>query len=138
MPIIETPPRPKSNKRGSPEGKIQSQCVAWFWNEYPEYRSLLFHIPNEGNRDSKTDGAYRKALGLVAGVSDLMLLVARGPYHGLCIEMKTETGRQSDVQKEWQLKVEKQGYKYIVVRSLEQFKEEISKYLSKNFGMSKK
>ena len=137
MPIIETPPRPKSNKRGSPEGKIQSQCVAWFWNEYPEYRGLLFHIPNEGNRESKTDGAYRKALGLVAGVSDLMLLVARGPYHGLCIEMKTEVGRQSDVQKEWQLKVEKQGYKYIVVRSLEQFKQEISEYLSKSLEIPK-
>ena len=137
MPIIETPPRPKSNKRGSPEGKIQSQCVAWFWNAYPEYRGLLFHIPNEGNRESKTDGAYRKALGLVAGVSDLMLLVARGPYHGLCIEMKTESGRQSDVQKEWQLKVERQGYKYVLVRSLEAFQAEIIKYFAKSLEIPK-
>ena len=137
MPIIETPPRPKSNKRGSPEGKIQSLCVAWFWNEYPECRGLLFHIPNEGNRESKTDGAYRKALGLVAGVSDLMLLVARGSYHGLCIEMKTEVGRQSDVQKEWQLKVEKQGYKYILVRSLEAFQTEIRKYFAKSLEIPK-
>lgn len=137
MPIIETPPRPKSNKRGSPEGKIQSQCVAWFWNEYPEYRGLLFHIPNEGNRESKTDGAYRKALGLVAGVSDLMLLVARGSYHGLCIEMKTEIGRQSDVQKEWQLKAEKQGYKYILVRSLDAFQVEIRKYFAKSLEIPK-
>lgn len=137
MPILATPPRPKSNKRGSPEGKIQSKCVAWFWNEYPEYRGLLFHIPNEGNRESKTDGAYRKALGLVAGVSDLMLLVACGPFHGLCIEMKTEIGRQSDVQKEWQLKVEKQGYKYILVRSFEVFQAEIRKYFAKGLEIPK-
>ena len=60
-----------------------------------------------------------------------MLLVAHGPYHGLCVEMKTEIGRQSDVQKEWQLKVEKQGYKYVVIRSLEAFQQEIKNYFSK-------
>ena len=131
MPIIETPPRPKSNKRGSPEGKIQAECVAWFWNTYPEYRGLLFHVPNEGNRESKTDGAYRKALGLVSGVSDLILLVPNGYFHALCIEMKTEIGKQSDAQIVWQQKVENQRYKYVVIRSLEGFKKEILDYLSK-------
>lgn len=131
MPIIETPPRPKSNKRGSPEGKIQAECVAWFWNTYPEYRGLLFHVPNEGNRESKTDGAYRKALGLVSGVSDLILLVPNEYFHALSIEMKTEIGKQSDAQIVWQQKVENQGYKYVVIRSLEGFKKEIIDYLSK-------
>lgn len=138
MPILETPPRPKQKQRGSPEGKIQAECVAWFWNTYSEYRGLLFHVPNEGNRNSQSDGVLRKALGLVAGVSDLILLIPSSKYHGLCIEMKTDTGRQSPAQIEWQSKVEKQGYKYIVVRSLEQFKEEIREYLAKNFGMSEK
>lgn len=135
--IIETSTRCNNKKRSNNEARIQSCCYIWFWNEYPEYRGLLFHIPNEGNRESKTDGAYRKALGLVAGVSDLMLLVARGPYHGLCIEMKTEVGRQSDVQKEWQLKVEKQGYKYVLVRSLEAFQAEIRKYFAKSLEIPK-
>jgi hypothetical protein len=131
MPIIETPPRPKQNKRGAPEGKIQAECVAWFWNTYPEYRGLLFHVPNEGNRESKTDGAYRKALGLVSGVSDLILLVPNEYFHALCIEMKTEIGKQSDAQIVWQQKVENQRYKYVVIRSLEGFKKEIIDYLSK-------
>lgn len=130
MPILETPPRPAQRKRGSPEGRVQAECVQWFWNEYPEYRSLLFHIPNEGNRSSKTDGAYRKALGLVSGVSDLILLIPRGKFHALCIEMKTEVGRQSDAQRLWQSKVEAQGYRYEVVRSLEEFKKLIVEYLN--------
>ena len=91
---------------------------------------MLFHIPNEGNRDSKTDGAYRKALGLVSGVSDLILLIPRGKFHALCIEMKTDVGRQSPAQVEWQSKVEAQGFRYEVVRSLEEFKRLINEYLS--------
>ena len=108
---------------------MQAECVQWLWNEYPQYRGLLFHIPNEGNRDSKTDGAYRKALGLVSGVSDLILLIPNKSHHALCIEMKTEVGRQSDAQRLWQSKVEAQGYRYEVVRSLEEFKELIKEYL---------
>lgn len=130
MAITETPPRPSQRKRGSPEGRVQAECVQWFWNEYPQYRGLLFHIPNEGNRDSKTDGAYRKALGLVSGVSDLILLIPNKLHHALCIEMKTEVGRQSDAQRLWQSKVEAQGYRYEVVRSLEEFKKLIIEYLN--------
>lgn len=129
MAIQVTLPRPTTRKRGSPEGRVQAECVQWFWNEYPQYRGNLFHIPNEGNRSSKTDGAYRKALGLVSGVSDLILLIPNKLHHALCIEMKTETGRQSDAQRQWQFKVEQQGYRYEVVRSLEEFKKLIEEYL---------
>ena len=38
-------------------------------------------------------------------------------------------GRQSDAQILWQSKVEAQGYRYEVVRSLEEFKELIKEYL---------
>ena len=130
MAITETPPRPAQRKRGSPEGRVQAECVQWFWNEYPQYRGLLFHCPNEGNRSSKTDGAYRKALGLISGVSDLILLIPNKLHHALCIEMKTEVGRQSESQILWQSKVEAQGFRYEVVRSLEEFKRLINEYLS--------
>ena len=44
---------------------------------------------NTGNisRTCAVTGARLKAEGVVAGVSDLLLLVPRGKYHGLCIEM---------------------------------------------------
>lgn len=130
--IIETPEQPKRRGHRSNEGKIQAECYAWFWNNYPQYRKLLFHIPNENDRSDSNiiQGAIRKSLGVVAGVSDLILLVPRGLYHGLCIEMKDEKGTQKPAQKEWQTLVEAQGYKYCLCRSLAQFKNVISDYLN--------
>lgn len=69
-------------------------------------------------------------MGLVAGVSDLILLMPRGTYHGLCIEMKTLIGKQRENQRTWQMLVESQGYKYCLCRSLAQFQEIITEYLS--------
>ena len=131
MPILETPPRPQSRAKGSPEMRIQSACVAWFWNTYPQYRELYFCVPNENARvDSNAiTGAMRRASGVIKGVSDTILFLARGGYHALCVEFKTEVGRQSDAQKAWQFKVEQQGYRYVVVRSLEEFKKLIEEYL---------
>ena len=132
MPIQETPPRPAQRKRGSPEGRIQSSCVAWFWNTYPQYRELYFCVPNENAREDSnaSTGAIRRSMGVVKGVSDTILFLARGKYHALCVEFKTEVGRQSDAQRLWQSKVEAQGYRYEVVRSLEEFKRLIVEYLN--------
>lgn len=132
MAITETPPRPAQRKRGSPEGRIQSSCVAWFWNTYPQYRELYFCVPNENAREDSnaSTGAIRRSMGVVKGVSDTILFLARGKYHALCVEFKTDIGRQSDAQRLWQSKVEAQGYRYEVVRSLEEFKKLIKEYLS--------
>jgi len=130
--IVETPERPKKRTHSSPEGKIQAECFAWFWNTYPQYRKCLFHVPNENDRSDSNiiQGAIRKSMGVVAGVSDFLLLVARGKYHGLCIEMKDEHGQQKPAQKEWQKIVEAQNYRYEICRSLEQFKQIIEEYLN--------
>lgn len=110
------------------EHLLQCACVRWFAYQWPEYRGLLFAVPNGGARSKATAGKL-KAEGVVAGVADLLLLVPSQGYHALCIEMKTETGRQSHEQKEWQAKVEAAGYKYVVVRSLEEFINTINNYL---------
>ena len=131
MPIIETPPQPKNRKHGQPEARIQASCVEFLWNNYPETRGLYIHIPNEGNRSSKLDGAMRKALGLVAGAPDTFLFIASHGYFGLAIEYKTETGVQSAEQKAFQSRLEQQCYKYCLCRSLAQFQEIILDYLAK-------
>ena len=132
MAITETPPRPAQRKRGSPESKMQASCVAWMHNTYPEYRGLYFAVQNENARadSNASTGAIRRAVGVTKGVSDTILLIARGKWNGLCVEFKTEVGRQSLAQVEWQSKVEAQGYRYEVVRSLEEFKKLINEYLS--------
>lgn len=132
MTIIETQNRPKTRSHSSPEGRIQAECFAWFWNEFPQFRKTMFHVPNENDRADANaiQGAIRKSLGVVAGVADLLFLVARGGYHGLCIEMKDEHGTQKPAQKEWQAIIERQKYKYVICRSLDQFKKEVLCYLS--------
>lgn len=110
------------------EDDIQADCVDWFNASFSELRGLLFHVPNGGKR-SKITAANMKRIGVVAGVADLLLLIPSSGFNGFCIEMKAPKGKQSDLQKEWQGKVERQGYKYILCYSLEQFKKEICNYL---------
>lgn len=109
------------------ESRIQQACVRWFRFQYPKL--LLFAVPNGGNRNAIT-GAILKAEGVLAGVSDLILMHPAGGYHGLCIEMKTPKGRQQESQKEFQQLVEGAGYKYIICRSLDSFVTEIREYLN--------
>lgn len=130
--IIPTQPNTSRVRRGSPEMKLQAACFKAAWNDFPETRRLLFHVANELDLsgDNARKGAQRRAEGIVRGVSDLILLIPRGGYHGLMIEMKTETGRQSEDQKAWQTLVESQGYRYEVIRTVDGFVSMLSEYLS--------
>jgi hypothetical protein len=100
------------------EAYIQSECVKYLWNERPETRGQLFEVNN--NPLNAIDGARRKAMGMVAGVSDLVLL--RKDLPPLCIEVKDGKGRQTPAQIEWQKVAESVGCKYVVIRSLDDFK----------------
>lgn len=110
------------------ESNIQIACVRWFRYQYQDLARLLFSVPNGGARNAVT-ASIMKAEGVVPGVADLLLLVPRSGWHGLAIEMKTAKGRQSDYQKEWEQEVTAQGYKYVVIRSFEAFKDCITDYL---------
>lgn len=67
---------------------MQRMCVGWFRLQYPAVGKLLFAVPNGGAR-SRTEAAIMKAEGVTAGVTDLILLLGRGGFNALCIEMKT-------------------------------------------------
>lgn len=111
------------------EHRIQQACVRWFNLQYPHLRGRLFAVPNGGRRDAVT-GAKLKAEGVVAGVSDLILLVRGKAYGALLVEMKKPGGRQSAAQRKWQETVT-QGdeYKYVVCHSLDGFMREVRGYL---------
>ena len=108
---------------------LQCACVRWYRLAYPQHRHNLFAVPNGGYR-TPTTAAKIKAEGALPGVADLILLIARGEHHGLLIEMKTDKGRQSEAQREWQELITKDGYKYVVVRSIEEFIKVVSNYLN--------
>lgn len=112
------------------EHRMQCSCVRWFNYSFPKLRGKLFAVANGGKRDAIT-GKQLKDEGVVAGVSDLILLVKNKRYCGLLIEMKTPTGRQSTSQKQWQeLITNTDDYKYIIVRSFDEFMNEINDYLN--------
>jgi len=104
------------------ESRIQAECFQWHWNTYPDLRGKLFMVHN--NPRNAIDGNRLKAMGMVAGVSDMMLL--RHDKPPLCIEIKTENGTQQRNQKEWQQVAESSGAEYIVVRNLDEFKDACS------------
>nr|DAO69060.1 MAG TPA: Nuclease [Caudoviricetes sp.] len=114
--------------QGHAEDDLQMQCVRWFRLQYPQLARLLHHSPNGGRRDAR-EGARFKHMGTQAGFPDLILLVASQGYHALLLELKTRTGRQQDSQKEYQQLAEAQGYRYVVIRSLDAFMDEVNTYI---------
>lgn len=70
-----------------------------------------------------------KGEGVTAGVADVILLKPSGSYASLCVEFKTQDGTQQPSQKEWQKAAEENGNKYVIVRSFEDFRREITEYL---------
>lgn len=111
------------------ESKLQQTCVKWFRLQYPQFATLLFAVPNGGSRNP-VEAAIMKGEGVTAGVADLILLLARQGYNALCIEMKAGKGRQEPSQKKWQEIVEKNGNRYVICRSFEDFKSLIIEYLT--------
>lgn len=129
--IIETPEQPQKCRHSQPEMKLQAECFRTAWNDFPITRKLLFHVENELNfaGNNSIRGAIRRSEGIVKGVSDLILLIPRRDWHGLMIELKTEDGRQSLAQKEWQSLVEAHGYRYEIIRNLDDFRALLWDYL---------
>ncbi len=98
------------------EDRLQSDCYTWFHNEFPELRGLLCY--NLNNSRNKVRAMMDKAMGLQKGRSDMVFY-----YQGraVMIELKTDTGRQSKEQIEWECKIKSAGFDYKIIRSLEEF-----------------
>ena len=110
-----------------------SEQIALFqWSKlsqgkYPEL-SLLHAIPNAGKRNV-IQGARMKKEGMLAGVSDIFLPVARNGFHGLYIELKVKGGKPSDNQKWFIAETTKQGYLAMVAFGWVEAKKIIEGYL---------
>lgn len=126
--MIKLAGKNKSRKKyRNDEHKLQVSMVNWFQLQYPSMRHNLFAVPNGGRRDAST-GRLLKDEGVLAGVSDLILLKSNQHYGALLIETKTKKGTQRESQKEWESKITADGYKYVVVRSLDDFIKEVNDY----------
>lgn len=100
------------------EDLLQQKIVTFYKNEYQRHgKGLIFSVPNGGSRNV-VEAKKLKYTGLMAGVSDLIVL-----HNGktLFCELKIEKGIQSEKQKEFEQIVSNLGYEYKVIRSLQEF-----------------
>ena len=114
------------------EHEEQSAVIKWAeWQkcQFPGLE-LLFAIPNGGQRHPAV-ATKLKAEGVRAGVSDLMLPVARGGHHGLWIEMKSSRGKVSPTQSEWIDAMKAQGYATAVCFNADAAIAVLAEYLQK-------
>lgn len=111
----------------------QHQVALFEWaammeNQWPELK-MMAAVPNGGARHKAVAGKL-KAEGVKAGYPDILLDVARKPYHGLRIEMKAEKGRLSEAQKVWLANLRSRGYCAEVCFGWEAARRTIEKYLN--------
>jgi hypothetical protein len=108
----------------------QEQCllIDWYRLQYKQYKYHLFSIPNGEYRHIATAVKLKRS-GVLAGVSDLFLMIPKNGYHGLWLEMKAKTGSLSDKQKEFMGAATLMGYQAVVCFGFEEAKEAITKYL---------
>lgn len=106
--------RPTKARKAELEGAEQAQLLKAFRDLQPAVGHLLIHIPNGGSRKNAYEGWRLKEQGVRAGVSDLLLPVARGGFFGLWIEFKAAPPNNASVsesQQEWVDLMRAQGYR---------------------------
>lgn len=85
------------------ESAEQKTVVQWFWHAHREYRGCLqasangLHIGGTTPRQKAAHWNNFMAMGGQPGQSDLFLMVPRGRFAGLLIEMKRRNGKRADV-----------------------------------------
>lgn len=108
------------------EESIQIACVDWFRNRYEDY--IIFAVGNGGSRNA-IEAKNLKRSGVLAGVSDLIIIA---DHSILFVEIKTEKGKQSERQKEFQENIERLGFHYRICRSSEEFQIMVKHWLQKD------
>lgn len=85
------------------------KAMDWLRFHYPDIARHAIHIANE-RKTSWSNGAILKRMGVKPGVPDLFFPVPSGCYHGLFIEIKSQSGKPSPHQKEFITEAVGNGY----------------------------
>lgn len=111
--------------RSESEALIQQQIYIWFNNNYRNY--IIHSVPNGSSTGDHRIISQMTQLGMVKGISDLIIWLPKGK--AIMVEVKNSTGKQSEDQKKIQKRVEDLCGTYLLVRSLEDFKKQISTFV---------
>ncbi|MGP9499571.1 VRR-NUC domain-containing protein [Halomonas sp. AOP43-D1-4] len=133
----------KTNNDGSPrkrpvdwEGNEQAVLIRWLLGEkmrgepVGDLYDVTYHVPNGGQR-SKSTGAAMKRQGVKSGVSDLVVMDARGGWFGLYMEFKASTPHTAALapsQHDWLALAHDRGYCAVLAVGLEEAKRVLREY----------
>lgn len=133
-----------------PEETIQTGFISWWQYAHKGFglsdHRTLFMVPN----GSYLGGGFKqlasgkqvslsairfgklKRMGYVNGVSDILCIVPRGDFHGICMEFKAgKAGKVSPDQDALMAIFTEHKWQAVVVRSLDEAIGAITKYLNK-------
>lgn len=102
------------------EAQIHRAAVQFF-NLTLDPLVIWFHPANGGYR-KRIEARIFKGMGVKAGVSDLLLIYRTRPTNDLkvlCIEIKSESGRQTEMQTDFACRCAYLGIPYEICRSLD-------------------
>lgn len=92
--------------------------------------AMLAAVPNGGLRHKAVAGRLKRE-GVKAGYPDVLLDVARRPWHGLRIEMKAaDRGSLSAHQRDWIARLSAQGYLALVCHGWDEARVAVERYLA--------
>jgi len=104
---------PRSNE----EERLQRAVINWLHANFTPDELFFYAVWNQNARDA-IEGAKRKAMGVRAGVSDIMFIMKNGMT--AAIELKAGKGRVSDSQQGFLEMLAKRGCRNAVCRSGEE------------------
>lgn len=115
--------------KGRQEHYLQVAIFDWLQRVHPDVYDRTHATPNGGKRAKKT-AFDMKAEGQKKGYPDLSIDMACGGYHGFRMEVKCGSNKPTPEQLEWKERLEGEGYKFVVVWSLDEAIKEVNEYIS--------
>ena len=121
------------------EGQEQTRLMLWLKGESNRgtvvgpAHAFTHAVPNGGSRHG-LEAAKMKQQGVRSGVSDLVIAVPRGGYHGLYLELKATPPHDAalaESQRDWLTKMEAQGYCAVLALGVDEARAAITEYMSK-------
>lgn len=108
-----------------PEDELQKSSARWL--SYMKPKPLFFHVPNGGRRNAR-EAAKFKLMGVLPGVSDLIILEKKGNDSGLIIELKAKKGKLEKSQYDFLIMSYTKGFAVAVCWNLEAVMHVTKKY----------
>jgi hypothetical protein len=113
-------------KKTTSEYSLQSEAFKKYGLIKPNLKNRIISINN--NSANAIRGARNKKMGVMAGISDMIMLL--DDMQIVFIEWKTQIGKQSQHQMLFEMMLKSIGHKYHVVRSIQEFIAVLNKYES--------